>query len=85
MAYLDRNSPWLIPLLLSLVLITTPALTEVLGIQIAQPKWLPIAGAILGFFLAGLSSMFVDTVSARIVRLVGTGLGIAMIAAAIFG
>jgi hypothetical protein len=84
MAYLDRNSPWLIPLLMSLILLTTPALTEMLGIQIALPKWLSIAGAILGFFLAGLSSMFVDAVSARIVRLVGTGLGIAMIAAAIF-
>lgn len=83
-SYLDRNSAWLMPAFGTLVLTTTPALVDMLGIALPIPSWLPVASAVLGSFLTGFRSMFVDTISARIVRFVGNGLGIGIIVAAIF-
>lgn len=81
--YFDRNLPWLMPAFMTLMFVITPALADMLGIKLPLPNWLPFAGAIVGSFLTGLRSMFVDTVSARIVRLVGTGLGVGILLVAI--
>ena len=81
--YLNRNLPWIMPAFATLVLGTTPALIDMLGITLPLPNWLPVAGAVLGCFLTGLRAVFVDTVSARIILFLGTGLSIGIIVAAV--
>nr|WP_317623825.1 hypothetical protein [Acidovorax sp. SUPP3334]BDH38335.1 hypothetical protein AVHM3334_23050 [Acidovorax sp. SUPP3334] len=74
--YIERNLPWLIPAIGTLVLLAAPILLELTGTASPLPHWLPLVGAIIGSFLTGLGSIFVDTFSAKVIQYLAFALGL---------
>lgn len=69
--YMQRNSRWLMPLIATLILIIGPGLAKSFSQVEYFPSWWAPVAAVAGFFMTGIFAIFTDTLSARIVRVLG--------------
>lgn len=67
--YMDRNRRWLRPLMLSFIMLSMLVLPELMGadLPILIPKWIFLAGLIIGGVSFGYGVITTNTVSALIV------------------
>ncbi|WP_421526897.1 hypothetical protein [Pseudomonas brenneri] len=77
--YIDRNSRWLLPLLASFMLLSAPALIEIVGNESPIPVWVTSLFAAIGFGASGVFAMFTETFSAHVVRWLAEILAIAVL------
>ena len=67
--YMDRNGPWLRPLIAAFVLIVADTMLTTLGTRPDWlPTWLPVIASAVACVTSGVYAAFTDTFSARIVR-----------------
>ncbi|MWL91747.1 MULTISPECIES: hypothetical protein [Cupriavidus] len=70
-SYLDRNLKWLFPLFAILVLLLTPELLEIAHSSLSIPASLQHIGIAFAFLLGGIGATLTDTISAKLVRVLG--------------
>lgn len=79
MDYMDRNRRWLSPIIGGVLVAAGPALFTAAHIPLSLPEWVTTAGVAIAGLAAGVGATLTDTISARLVRFLGTATGAAAI------
>lgn len=82
--YVKRNQRWINPFFACLVLSAAPVLMAIIDPSVKLPGWISTVGLILGGLSAGIGAAITETMSAKIVRFLGSALAISVTLVSVF-